>query len=631
MYDGHKVIALCIAKISMERNLELIQAFNEAVCKEDYRLFVYQTCSDLFQQLRSENGDKAVFDLMDFDIIDAVVIFNESFHDDELVECLVHTANKNHVPVVSLGVPFKGAISLDFDDGSGFEKIVRHVIEEHGKKDTILVAGLKGEEHSERRIEIYKRVLRDNGIPVTEKNIIYGDYWYEPTERELTKVIASGHMPEAFICANDAMAITTCEFLYANGFSVPKDVIVTGFDGIPESLTNIPTISTVKFDWKLTFDCVMEVLVNIFNGKPVEDSYTIPYTLDIHCSCGCPECAELHRINQTKRYSRLSDAFNQYQSDELSLYEITEEVMTSQSPKEFVKHLDKFKFWNTCIMINPRCFDAMVNPAEEKTEQSFEDILQVVYVSDNNGRYDLPYAMPKKEMAPLLNEWISHSNPIIFSSLSFYGIPAGYIVSCFTATRHDYCKVLQYVASINKAIGSYRLTNYLRYTADSIAKMAISDYLTGINNRHGFYDELPDLLGKAAGKEVMVASIDMDGLKRINDTYGHECGDFAIKTVSEVVSSLPFKDYICGRFGGDEFVVCAICEKEVADNEKYIAEYVARCLQEFNAKSDKEFKVSASVGAYITPSKDFDFKAALRESDEKMYLVKLGHPNRRKN
>ena len=82
MYDGHKVIALCIAKISMERNLELIQAFNEAVRKEDYRLFVYQTCSDLFQQLRSENGDKAVLDLMDFDIIDAVVIFNESFHDD---------------------------------------------------------------------------------------------------------------------------------------------------------------------------------------------------------------------------------------------------------------------------------------------------------------------------------------------------------------------------------------------------------------------------------------------------------------------------------------------------------------------------------------------------------------------
>ena len=120
----------------------------------------------------------------------------------------------------------------------------------------------------------------------------------------------------------------------------------------------------------------------------------------------------------------------------------------------------------------------------------------------------------------------------------------------------------------------------------------------------------------------------MDGLKNINDRFGHNDGDFAIRSVSDAVKRVLSDKSLCGRFGGDEFVVCAVCSGD--DCERSFIDGINGALNDINISIDKPYKISASTGVYISRSETFDFEYSLKQSDEKMYIAKLGHPNRRK-
>ena len=95
MFQGYKVIALCMTRADDERNFLFIKALSEKIKEQGCKLFIYQTCSDLHWQNKPEAGEKTVFDLMDYDIIDGVIVFSEIINDEELVDelircCLAH-------------------------------------------------------------------------------------------------------------------------------------------------------------------------------------------------------------------------------------------------------------------------------------------------------------------------------------------------------------------------------------------------------------------------------------------------------------------------------------------------------------------------------------------------------------
>lgn len=176
----------------------------------------------------------------------------------------------------------------------------------------------------------------------------------------------------------------------------------------------------------------------------------------------------------------------------------------------------------------------------------------------------------------------------------------------------------QYVYALNNALSGYRNAMHLKYTAKSIEKISENDYLTGIYNRNGFYKQLSWLQRKNAGRNFTVASIDLDGLKNINDHYGHDEGDFAISSVADAIRSIPIDDKICGRFGGDEFVVCAVTSaaENISDGaEGIIRQHVENFLACLNKNHVKPYPITASIGT-CSIGGDFDFDAMLKQSDE---------------
>ena len=112
---------------------------------------------------------------------------------------------------------------------------------------------------------------------------------------------------------------------------------------------------------------------------------------------------------------------------------------------------------------------------------------------------------------------------------------------------------------------------------------------------------------------------DLDGLKYINDNFGHADGDSSIAAVAKALFNATPSNSLSTRFGGDEVFSVIIGECDPDEIIRNIDNY----LDEYNKKVRKPYTVATSSG-YITSviNDDFDFNAVLKAADEEMYKIK---------
>lgn len=153
---------------------------------------------------------------------------------------------------------------------------------------------------------------------------------------------------------------------------------------------------------------------------------------------------------------------------------------------------------------------------------------------------------------------------------------------------------------------------------------ATMDAMTGTYNREVGVEELNKILiSTDQYKTCCIAFIDIDGLKTINDNYGHSEGDYAIKGIAEVIlSSVRDTDMVC-RYGGDEFfIIFKNCDEEVV--EKIITRMFKK-LKKLDQKKLKPFSLSFSYGIasfYGCDNSERKATDLLKKADQKMYIYK---------
>lgn len=155
---------------------------------------------------------------------------------------------------------------------------------------------------------------------------------------------------------------------------------------------------------------------------------------------------------------------------------------------------------------------------------------------------------------------------------------------------------------------------------DNLSK---SDSLTGILNRRGLYEEGRRIVKEChqQGRKALVVYVDMNNLKIINDRYGHEEGDFSLKTIADRLSEASEQDGAAGRIGGDEFACIRPYDGEEDGQE--MLEQLYASFRRFNENSDKEYNVTVSAGAYVLePGDPLTLEEALSAADERLYEVK---------
>ena len=144
------------------------------------------------------------------------------------------------------------------------------------------------------------------------------------------------------------------------------------------------------------------------------------------------------------------------------------------------------------------------------------------------------------------------------------------------------------------------------------------DSLTGLYNKNGFDWYKKDYIKKMPARvRVSALFFDLNGLKAINDTYGHSEGDFAISVLGQAISHTLSGHELSARTGGDEFNVILEGDSDVAE---LFLKNVGKYLENYNRLSDKEYKVSTGMGyANGVITDEYSLNELIKEADRRMY------------
>ena len=358
-----------MCKVYDERNYRIIRALNNFAVENDYRLFVYHTCSDLYWKTLSEKGEQSVFDLIDYNITDAVVTFEEGVYAENIMTKIRMDAAEYGKPVISVGVEHDDCISIKFDYAKGFEQVVRHVIEQHGVRDIGFIAGRKDEENSEERIAVFRKLLEEYDIPFRNDVFYYGDYWSAPTLKAVDDMIEGNKVPRAIVCANDMMAIAAGAEFQRRGYKIPEDIIITGFDGLEEARYCTPMLTTSGCSYDDTAKTIINTISKALAGEKTEKVYTVDYDLSVENSCGCEPSVE--QINTGEHIRILRDRMNRYQDEERVLYELAVNIMNCETPKTLAALLKEYAFGDMAVVVNGDFFDERKDPRVSNREPLF--------------------------------------------------------------------------------------------------------------------------------------------------------------------------------------------------------------------------------------------------------------------
>ena len=623
MLNGRKIVALCTSRLNDPENSRFVAELNEFLRTDQTSLFIYNINTDLYWNDDELRAEASVFSLIDFSVTDAVVIMHEKIKSEKVTQQLIDRANETGTPVIIIDTQREGCVNIGFDYAKGFEKVVSHVIEDHGVKNSVMIAGFKGNSYSEDRIAVFKNVLERNGLTFSDDLLYYGNFWAKPASEAAEQIIASGKIPQAVICANDIMAINVCSVFQEHGYRVPEDIIVTGFDGIDEINYSSPKLTSCYCGSAALCGAVHEALKEALNGRFKPSSRLVEPTLILSDSCGCRHTGDTITVNRLRSFN---DRFYRYQDDNMVLTDISDRILAARNLFDAACLMFTDVIQDLCIMINKSVTDKTHNYFSAKPYDYFEDDMLLFFQTGVENFRQRP--MKKSMIAPDIEKLMEPGYPLIFNVLSFLNVPLGYMCSHFNDYDIiNYTKIPIVVSTISGGLGGFLNMQYQQYLISRIEDMYRLDHLTGLYNRQSFSREFDKQMKLLSEKSVPVTVVlaDLDGLKAINDSFGHAAGDNAIRvTASALKESCP-EDALCVRFGGDEMlaVICGPC------NAIEIKAKIRKYLSDYNRRSSNGYKISASVGTYITNSAgDVSFEALVKASDSDMYVEKQSKKNK---
>ncbi len=163
----------------------------------------------------------------------------------------------------------------------------------------------------------------------------------------------------------------------------------------------------------------------------------------------------------------------------------------------------------------------------------------------------------------------------------------------------------------------------LKNMEEKLKALALSDELTGLYNRRGFFTLVEQLLKLSRRQKtgIFMLYADADNLKEINDTWGHKEGNLVLIDIANILKKNYRESDIIARIGGDEFVVIPV--GTTGDNIEEITARLQKSIQDHNAKENRSYKLSLSVGiAYYDPENPCSIEELLAQGDKLMYEQK---------
>lgn len=216
---------------------------------------------------------------------DGLIIFPGSVDEKELLRLHrvgfpVVLLNQTPSPVFHMPV-------VTIENKSGAEKIVNHLVKEHGRRRIVFLRGPAGHEDSDWRERGYTLALRANGIDLDERLIGYGGFSAKEGRRTIDTMLAGGMKFDAVFAGDDESASGALAALRQAGLRVPEDVALVGFDDVAFAMHLSPPLTTVRAPIEEVGHTAVLQLVKCIRRQACEPEILLPTELVIRQSCGC--------------------------------------------------------------------------------------------------------------------------------------------------------------------------------------------------------------------------------------------------------------------------------------------------------------------------------------------------------
>ena len=214
---------------------------------------------------------------------------------------------------------------------------------------------------------------------------------------------------------------------------------------------------------------------------------------------------------------------------------------------------------------------------------------------------------------------LSQRNPALFSMLQ----DAGTIYQTVNSVAFF---LMLAVMSIIFSTSIQDTERQLRLKNQTLYKEAGTDPLTGLPNRRSMIERIETFYKENSGEPFSVAIADLDYFKKINDTYGHNCGDYTLVKLTELFVEHAMGRYSVCRWGGEEF--CFFLPGMNLDEASVVMNDLCFAVEKMKLNhEDTEFSVTITIGV-----EEYDFSSPLEDllnaADEKLYMGKEAGRNR---
>lgn len=625
-------IAVLMGGVGFDTQKRMINGILDSALPEGTNVYIF-TCDGWYyvSRFKYENGEYNIYNLPDFTQYDGVITNLETIHDVKIREALIEKIKKAGVPCASMVVKIDGAINIWMENESGIRAIVEHLVEEHHARKIFYISGPVESQDAEERLNAYKRASEQYGLAWDDRMVTYGDYTYKSGIHAVNELLQKDMpLPDAVMAANDDMAIGAVLAFKEAGYQVPEDILVTGYDNSSIAQLNHPRLTTVRRGEYAAAEIAYKTLMEAIRGENPQMEHIVCGKPLFSQSCGCDKKQSYTHAELQEMYVKKSVEVD----DNLELLKCCAAEFTGletfddfkECTQQYIRLLSPDYFYLCMCGSIENYFDELERMAEGKERGRDE----TVYTEDiwiplayENGVFNSYDGFHRNELLPPSCKSGREGNFYLVMPLHHQEYCFGYCVV------GNYRPVLEgrffrhFILSLDNALETVRRQDTMNAMLGRLSKMWLYDELTGVNNRAGYNKFAPRILEEAQKKQLPIAVIfaDMDGLKKVNDLYGHEEGDAYIKAMANILEHNRRHGELLARYGGDEFVIVLN-----GYSEDGIREYVVRiknAIDQYNARYTRAYKLDASIGYFLeTDAEKASLEVLVELADQNMYRIK---------
>lgn len=634
-----RTVAVYTANMYRDMVKETQYGLIQAAKREGVKLLFFTAFSDNFSTFTKyteftnyDVGDFAIYYLPDLNEYDGLITM-DTYLPDYYLDFLDEIKRNSPIPVITLGNDCEYTHNVVNDQEKSLENLIDHLIEVHGCKELVHVTGRLDLEFAQVRLKVFEETLKKHGLPFEKRNVAPGNLWYDCGERvvdQLERDYADEPdrmLPDAIVCANDYSAIGVLQELEKRGYNIPEDVIVTGYDNIPEAMFTDPTITTSEQPFEQVGKDGINTLVKLWKGKKIPRTKADPGVLKCNQSCGC-EPKHVYKKDTLKE--QYSETISRLDNLALSNTNLMLSALASKTYEDFLKSIE-----DNCL-IDTGFHDAVLCLMTDwdkhlivRRPEDFNAIQFEVTCGMYNGRPIKRGLLPKGQLLP--DEMMNNPEPYHIIPIHNFEFFMGYFIISPDLENLSQANMKTWFLNISILLENWHTRQELHITLERMRNLYSTDVLTGLYNRRGFGMFFEDYYNECKENHTNLAVflIDMDNMKTVNDTLGHDEGDYCLCTIAHAMKEAAVGDDICIRSGGDEFVVLG---KDYDEDKitKFITD-LRHAIALKRRTDGKAYDISVSVGCYMQIPTDDGMtpaeagEAFLRYADTAMYKEKKEH------